>query len=440
MRLKELIEDRAYYNGYAYSYPHKMAYRPFATPKSLKALWKDELKRNLFLYVHIPFCEMRCGFCNLFTVANPKAEIQNPFLTALFSQMEASREALGDDFNFSNFALGGGTPTYLSAEELTLLFDRTKTLLNVDTRQTNSAIEVSPKTITDDKIALLKERGMFRVSMGVQSMIEAEVKAMGRPQKLDEVKRAIEALKAADFPLLNFDLIYGAENQTKESWQYSLKTMVDIAPEEIFLYPLYVRPLTGLGKQGKDWDDFRFQLYQQGRDFLMENGYRQLSMRQFKKETAPDFMHPDYKTHKDGMMGLGAGARSYTEFTHYSHDYAVGSKGVKQIIHNYNQSTKADFETVKYGFNLNLEEKKRRFVIKCLCEGAGLSYQEYQQLFGELPIVDFPQLQELIDLNLVEESTTHLQLNKEGKSLEDVIGPWLYSEAVEEAMGKFELS
>lgn len=439
MQLKQLLAERSYYNGYAYSYPHKLAYRPFEKPKSLGKLWKNEPKNNLFLYIHIPFCEMRCGFCNLFTVANPKSLIQNPYLDTLFQQMEASREGL-DSFNFTNFALGGGTPTYLSAEELFQLYNKTSQLLNVDTNKVHSAIEVSPKTITPAKIALLKERGIFRVSMGLQSMIEEEVKAMGRPQKLSEVKQAIEALKQADFPLLNFDLIYGAENQTKESWQYSLDKMVDISPEEIFLYPLYVRPLTGLGKRQKDWDDFRFQLYTQGRDFLLQNGYKQLSMRQFKKVSAPDFMHPEYKTHKNGMLGLGAGARSYTKFTHYSHDYAVGSKGVKSIIQAYNQSSKQDFGVVKYGIALNEEEQKRRFLIKSLCEGSGLCIAEYQQEFGINPLSEFPQLEELFDLQLVENDSLKILLNTEGKSLEDVIGPWLYSMSVKDAMATFELS
>lgn len=438
MKLQEYI-NQTYYKGYAYSYPHKMAYRLFDNSLPLKEVWKEEKQENLFLYIHVPFCEMRCGFCNLFTIANPKSTLQNPFLEALFRQIDASVEQI-PNLSFSNFALGGGTPTFLSAEELSLLFSKLKTSLQVNPTSINSAIEVSPKTITSEKIELLQSEKFFRISMGVQSFIEDEVKAMGRPQKLSEVERAITELKAAKFPLLNLDLIYGAENQTKQSWQYSLERMVEIAPEEVFLYPLYIRPLTGLGKQGKAWDDFRMHLYLQGRDYLLANGYEQLSMRQFKKISAPDFIHENYLSQEDGMLGLGVGARSYTKKIHYSADYAVGREGIKNIISDYNQRTLQDFSTIQYGFKLNLEEEKRRYLIKSFCENNGLLVKRYETIFSTSPFDDFPQLQELFELNLVEEKGKKITLNLKGRALEDVIGPWLYSMNVQNAIQSFELT
>lgn len=437
MKLKEAIQN-TYYQGYAYSYPHKMAYRPFDKIKTLEEVWKKENTQNSFLYVHVPFCEMRCGFCNLFTISNPKSILQNPFLDALFKQIEVSSENI-KEANFVNFALGGGTPTFLSAEELSLLFQKLENSLNIDTLKINSAIEVSPKTITQEKIDLLKEKHFFRVSMGVQSFIEEEVKAMGRPQKLLEVERAIDALKLADFPLLNLDLIYGAANQTTKSWQYSLNKMLEISPEEVFLYPLYVRPLTGLGKQAKSWDDFRMDLYLQARDFLLVNGYEQLSMRQFKKKEAPNFSHSTYSAQESPMLGLGVGARSYTKNIHYSSDYAVGREGIKNIISDYNERTKAAFSQVNYGFELSLEEQKRRYLIKSFCEGSGLPILQYQSYFGTNPIDDFPQLEEFFQLNLVTEKDQIICLNLEGRKYEDVIGPWLYSLEVKKAIHKFDL-
>lgn len=437
MKLKQAIQN-TYYQGYAYSYPHKMAYRPFEKVKKLEEVWKEENTDKTFLYVHIPFCEMRCGFCNLFTISNPKEHLQNPFLTALFKQIEVSSENI-KQANFVNFALGGGTPTFLSAEELSLLFQKLESDLAVNTSKINSAIEVSPKTITQEKIDLLKEKQFFRVSMGVQSFIEEEVKAMGRPQKLSEVERAIEALKMANFPLLNLDLIYGASNQTAKSWQYSLDKMLEISPEEVFLYPLYVRPLTGLGKQAKSWDDFRMDLYIQARDFLLANDYEQLSMRQFKKKNAPNFAHSTYSSQESPMLGLGAGARSYTQNIHYSSDYAIGQAGIKNILSDYNERTKEEFSKVNYGFELFLEEKKRRYLIKSFCEGSGLPFLDYQFYFGTNPMNDFPQLEELFELNLVKENEGIICLNLEGRKYEDVIGPWLYSLDVEQAIHKFEL-
>ncbi len=436
MTLQKYISE-SYYHGYAYSYPHKMAYRPFESSLSLEEVWKTESKENLFLYIHVPFCEMRCGFCNLFTLSNPKNELRSPFINALFNQIDATFQAIKPT-SFGNFALGGGTPTFLPTQELEALFSKLNDY-NISTNSIQSAIEVSPQTIDKEKIELLKTRSFFRVSMGVQSFIEEEVKAMGRPQKVDEVEKAIKLLKEANFPLLNLDLIYGAGNQTKESWQYSLDKMVEIAPEEVFLYPLYVRPLTGLGKKEKSWDDFRMDLYIQGRDFLLENGYEQLSMRQFKKKDAPAFLVEEYLPSENPMIGLGVGARSYTETLHYSSDYAVERKGVKNIITDYNQRTQEDFSQVNYGFKLSLAEQKRRYIVKSLCEGGSLNIERYQQKYNQNPWDEFYELEELSKQGLLNENSHLITLNEKGKSLEDVIGPWLYSKEVKEAIQQFEL-
>ncbi|KXX72127.1 STM4012 family radical SAM protein [Flammeovirga sp. SJP92] len=438
MNLKEYI-NQSYYHSYAYSYPHKMAYRNFEKPLSLQEVWSVEKKRDVFLYLHLPFCEMRCGFCNLFTIANPKGNLQNEFLNALTRQVEAVKEELGD-LHFANFAFGGGTPSYLSAEELQSVLSTLNSSLGLKTEVVNSAIEVSPKTITADKIQLLKKKGFFRVSMGVQSFIEQEVKAMGRPQKVEEVRRAIRDLKEAQFPLLNLDLIYGAENQTTESWQYTLDQMIEISPEEVFLYPLYVRPLTGLGLKEQAWDDFRMKLYLQARDFLMSNDYEQITMRQFKKKNAPSFAHPDYLPQENAMLGLGVGARSYTKSLHYSSDYAVGRSSIKHIIENYNNTSKEEFKKVNYGIQLDLEEEKRRYFIKSFCEGTGLPIASYQAYFNSSVLEDFKlEIEEMYQLQLIDISTSSIQLNLKGRTLEDVIGPWLYSHSIKESIAQFDL-
>ena len=96
------------YAGYSYAYPHKTAYRPFPEPVPLRTLWAEENRSALFLYLHVPFCEMRCGFCNLFTTANPKANLTQVYLGALRRQAEQVRDALGEA-SFARLAIGGGS-------------------------------------------------------------------------------------------------------------------------------------------------------------------------------------------------------------------------------------------------------------------------------------------------------------------------------------------
>ena len=96
------------YTAYAYSYPHKTAYRPLEPSVSIEQAWKFENKEALFLYIHIPFCEMRCGFCNLFTTAHPGDELQSLYMTALERQALVVKSCLGDA-RFARLAVGGGT-------------------------------------------------------------------------------------------------------------------------------------------------------------------------------------------------------------------------------------------------------------------------------------------------------------------------------------------
>lgn len=130
------------YRSYVYAYPHKTAYRRLAPPQPLAEIWAAEPRDALFLYVHIPFCQMRCGFCNLFTVANTPGNLTGAYLSTLERQMEQVSQALGE-VTIATVAVGGGTPTYLTADELERLFSHTRTVFKVEGVPTS--VETSPK-------------------------------------------------------------------------------------------------------------------------------------------------------------------------------------------------------------------------------------------------------------------------------------------------------
>jgi oxygen-independent coproporphyrinogen-3 oxidase len=248
--------QRTPYASYTYAYPHKSAYRALGQPVSLRDAWRDEDRGALSLYMHIPFCEMRCGFCNLFTTIHPNGNLEAAFLDTLEREAGRVRAALGDA-TFARFAIGGGTPTYLKPADLHRLFDIAERTFGVDSHAIPVSVETSPKTADGERLRALRERGVDRVSIGVQSFLEREAAAAGRAQRTAEVEGALERIRALGFPTLNIDLIYGIDGQTVESWLYTLRAALRHRPEELYLYPLYVRPLTGLGKQGRAWDDIR---------------------------------------------------------------------------------------------------------------------------------------------------------------------------------------
>jgi len=349
------------YQGYLYAYPHKTAYRPLRPRPALRDVWSGEPRDSLFLYVHIPFCEMRCGFCNLFTRSNPPAEQASRYLRQLRLQTQIVADSIGPA-RYTRAAIGGGTPTFLAADELATMFGFLPSLSGVPL-----SVETSPATATPDRLEVLAAQGTWRVSMGVQSFLDAEAHAAGRPQRRAEVDRALQAIRDSGFPVMNLDLIYGIPGQTAQTWAQSLRAALTWRPEEIYLYPLYVRPLTGLSKRhatGPDpqWDAQRLDLYRQGRDLLRDNGYHQLSMRHFRHGNVTDH-GPDYCCQDDGMVGLGCGARSYTRALHYSFDYAVGVGQVRGIIDDYLSRPSDDFAYAEHGFALDRAEQRLRWLL-----------------------------------------------------------------------------
>lgn len=429
--------DTGPYQGYVYAYPHKTAYRPLRPRPSLRDVWAAEPSESLSLYLHIPFCEMRCGFCNLFTRTGAPEELVAAYLDALERQARAVRDAL-EEPRFVTAAIGGGTPTYLSAAELTRMFDLTEQIMGADLRAVPLSVETSPATATADRLAVLAERGATRVSIGVQSFIDAEARAAVRPQRRHEVEAALGRIREAGFEALNIDLIYGIDGQTERSWRHSLDAALAWRPEELYLYPLYVRPLTGLGRRAHDWDDHRLGLYRQGRDHLMAAGYEQVSMRMFRLPGSAGAT--EYCCQSDGMVGLGCGARSYTADLHYSYEYAVGAGQVRAIIDDYVRLAPEEFAVANVGFRLGEDERRRRHLIQSLLQAEGLEAAAYRERFGTEVTADFDaELGSLAARGWLEPvGSGRLRLTAEGLAHSDAIGPALFSGRVRELMAGYE--
>ena len=436
MTLAELLARESPYTGYAYAYPHKTAYRPLEPAVPLKELWATEERGALFLYVHVPFCEMRCGFCNLFTQTRPKGGFEQLYLDALKRQAVRVRDALGEA-RFARFAVGGGTPTFLDVKGLETVFDMAEKTMGADLLSIPVSVETSPATAEADKLTLLKARGVKRVSLGVQTFVEAEALAAARPQRTAAVEAALEHIRAAGFPTLNLDLIYGLPGQTVASWLDSVRAALRWNPVELYLYPLYVRPLTGLGRSGRAWDDLRRECYREARALLAGEGYAQVSMRLFRAAHAPAEEGPVYCCQEDGMVGLGCGARSYARGLHWSGEYAVRAPGVREILAAYVARPDEAFDRADYGFRLDGDEQRRRHVIQSLLQRDGLDFASYRRRFGTAARHDLPQLRELEALGLAECTPDRLRLTGDGLALSDLIGPWLYSERVRELMGAY---
>jgi oxygen-independent coproporphyrinogen-3 oxidase len=424
------------YQGYAYAYPHKTAYRALEPAPTLAELWADEDRSALALYAHVPFCAQRCAFCNLFTTATGAVDREQAFLDGLVRQAQVVREAL-PDARFAIGAIGGGTPTWLGPASLDRVFDVLEHGMGAPLGSMPLSVECSPETVTPEKADLLARRGTTRISLGVQSFVDAEARSVGRTQRAMTVQTALEVLRDARIPTLNVDLIYGLRGQDAASWRTSLEAALEWRPEELYLYPLYVRPLTGLGRHDRSWDDQRLALYRQGRELLLDVGYEQVSMRFFRASHAPRLSNA-HRCEADGMVGLGPGARSYTRSVHWSTRFAVGVGAVLEELDGWLAASVDDHLHAGWGFRLDDDERARRYALQGLLLAEGLSRSAFVERFGEEPCVRLPELRALVDEGLF---TVDERIRPTAAGLErsDAIGPSLYSASVRAQMESWSL-
>ena len=411
------------YQAYLYAYPHKSAYRSFSPARRLRALWQDEDRSRLQLYVHVPFCGVRCGFCNLFTQVGG-GKPWTAYVDAVISQSAATGESLGAH-RFVQAAVGGGTPTMLPAADL----DRLLSGIGWSAAAGPLSVETSPDTADADRLAVLADRRVTRVSMGVQTFDDAEAQALGRPQRRQQVEAALGRLRPGPWAL-NLDLMYGMAGQSSSSFVSSVDEALRWEPEELYLYPLYVRPLTGLGRSPRAWDDERLALYRAGRDRLLAAGYLQRSMRSFLRPGPAPEPASEWCCQDDGMVGLGAGARSYTAAVHWSTEYAVAQVEVRRIVDEFIGRTPAEHTSAFVGIDLDGDEQRRRFVIKSVLRRDGLDVAAYAVRFGADPCREVPVLDCLLDGGYLDEAGGRLVPTALGLEWSDAIGPALISGAV----------
>ncbi|MCW8132469.1 MAG: coproporphyrinogen III oxidase family protein [Planctomycetota bacterium] len=206
---------------------------------------------KLGLYLHIPFCRKRCHFC-YFRVYTDKDSIQirNYINTAIRElEMYASQPFIGGRKpHFVYF--GGGTPSYLSVDQLTLLMGEMKRLLPWDEAQ-EVAFECEPGTLTEPKIKAIRELGVTRLSLGVENFDDHVLEINGRAHRSKEIWRAYEYARSLDFPQINIDLIAGMVEETEANWRECVRKTIDLAPDSVTIYQMEIPYNTTIYKEMK---------------------------------------------------------------------------------------------------------------------------------------------------------------------------------------------
>lgn len=260
------------------------------------------------IYVHVPFCASKCAYCDFYSV--PRAELADAWLVALEKEMRLRANENGA--SPSTIYIGGGTPSQLTSTQ----FGRLMSILPEPLPGAEVTIEANPDDVTPELISAWRHAGVNRVSMGVQSMVDSELKLIGRRHDARGAVEAYNFLRQGGIDNISLDLIYGLPGQTLESWQYSLDRLMELHPEHLSAYMLSYEQGTRLwamrqaGKVKETDEDTELEMYSRLCQTLAANGYEHYEISNFALPGRRAVHNSSYWEGKP-YLGLGPGAHSW---------------------------------------------------------------------------------------------------------------------------------
>ena len=267
--------------------------------------------KPLGLYVHIPFCKQKCAYCDFYSLSGNEG-LMDDYTAALCAHLtETALFAAGHTVDTVYF--GGGTPSYLGEKRLVQVLKTILKKYRVD-RKAEITLEANPDSAGDRKaLKALRKAGFNRISLGMQSACDEELREIGRVHTMDQVRGAVEAAREAGFDNLSLDLIYGLPHQTQDRWAANLAAAVDLAPDHLSCYGLKVEEGTPLYTRRDDaglpGDDEQADMYLYTVDYLRRFGYFQYEISNFARAGRESRHNLKYWTLGE-YAGFGPGAHS----------------------------------------------------------------------------------------------------------------------------------
>jgi oxygen-independent coproporphyrinogen-3 oxidase len=278
-------------------------------------------QRTLHAYLHIPFCRVRCGYCdyNTYTSTELRGVTQNSFLDNLLSEISFSRNVLqqlsSQNRKFSTVFFGGGTPTQLAAEQLALVLETLRKEFGIEDNA-EITTEANPDTVDERYLTTLAEAGFTRVSIGMQSSVASVLKTLDRTHNPENVAKAVSAAKAAGLQV-SVDLIYGTPGESLDDWRESLSTAIDLEPNHISAYSLIVEPGTKLARQVRSGelnapsDDDHADKYEIAEQMISAAGFDWYEVCNWSKGESTMSQHNLAYWRSNDWWGYGPGAHSH---------------------------------------------------------------------------------------------------------------------------------
>ncbi len=266
---------------------------------------------NLGLYIHIPFCARKCAYCDFYSIED--TSLMNAYTYALIAQIK-SYKTVGKNYFVDTIYIGGGTPSLLPADHITRILDAVRATFRI-LPEAEISMEANPGTLTDEKLAIYREAGINRLSIGLQSADNLELARLCRIHTREEFETGFMLARMEGFNNISVDVMYGLPDQKPEVLQETLRYVSALSPEHISFYGLKIEPNTPFGQnphveKSLPEEDVQAEMYLSSAEFLEKKGYKQYEISNFSKPGFECKHNIKYwKCHE--YLGFGPAAYSY---------------------------------------------------------------------------------------------------------------------------------
>ena len=373
------------------SYPTAPEWNDKVTQENcLKAVKTAKDQDSIALYLHIPFCEKLCWYCGCNTIIKKQKSHSETYVKYLIKEIDLVASSLnGKRVNVSQLHWGGGSPNFLTDKQCVAVLDKLDECFDID-YSGEIAIEIDPRTTTEEQIRLYRKLGFNRISMGVQDFDADVQKAINRIQPYEKIAEMTALCRELGFNSVNFDLIYGLPKQSRESFQKTLELTEKLAPDRIALYSFAWLPnarnhMSLIKEEDLPSPQEKMDIFLDARKFFCEGEYIDIAMDHFARkndelsiaykngELHRNFMGYTVQTLRDNI-GFGMSAISYIDHT-YLQNY-------KTLAEYYAAVEKGELP-IQNAKKLSADDVMRQWVISKLMCTLKLERGAFKERFGE---------------------------------------------------------
>jgi putative coproporphyrinogen dehydrogenase len=382
------------------------------------------MRKQLELYVHIPFCEKKCLYCD-FLSFSAEEDLHKAYVDKLIEEIRVQASNYSQ-YQISSIFIGGGTPTVIKAVYISNIMSAIYEAFIVES-QAEITIECNPGTVDIDKLLVYKQSGINRISVGLQSTVDKELQHLGRIHTYADFLNSYEKIRESGYKNVNIDLMSALPWQTLDSWKSTLKKVVMLKPEHISAYSLIIEEGTEFSKiygspEGRKFlptEEVERAMYHSTIDILKNYGYERYEISNYAKPGYESKHNIGYWTGEE-YLGFGIGASSYV----YGRRFHVERDIKKYLAIDMKRDIMPLYQNIH---ELSTKEKMEEFMFLGLRLSKGVLVTDFYDRFGiELIDVFEKVIQKNISFGLLKYENLYLKLTDKGLDLSNrVMGDFL---------------